>query len=235
MRRQQGELVDLLPLPSSTGGDWGEGRLGKLCPLRGALGHDHGFTLLEILVALVVLGFVLAGIAGGVQFGQRAADMQARSIAAHADMGSVDRLLRRLVAAMEPGSLSDPPRITGGTAALGFTTDLGSAATALGTGEADIGLVVEAGHRLVLRWQPALSAIRLGPAAAPRSSVLLDGVDRVEFAYWGHGEGGGGQWLAAWKERDIPPLIRIRLHFAPGTYRSWPDIIAATERLRANG
>ncbi len=197
--------------------------------------HDHGFTLLEILVALVVLGFLLAGIAGGVQFGQRAADMQARSIAAHADMGSVDRLLRRLVAAMDPGSLSDPAHITGGAAALGFTTDLGSAATAMGDGEADVGLVVDAGHHLVLRWQPALHAIRLGSAPAPQTSVLLDGVDRVEFAYWGHAEGGGGQWLATWKERDIPPLVRIRLHFAPGTKRSWPDIIAATERLRASG
>ncbi len=203
--------------------------------------RDHGFTLLEILVALVVLGFVLAGIAGGVQFGQRAADMQARSIAAHADMGSVDRLLRRLVAAMDPGSLSDPPHITGGATALGFTTDLGSAATAMGDGEADIGLVVDAGHHLVVRWQPALHAVRLGPAPGPQTSVLLDGVDRVEFAYWGHAQGGGqgsggaGQWLTTWNERDIPPLVRIRLHFAPGTKRSWPDIIAATERLRASG
>ena len=166
------------------------------------------------------------------QFGQRAADMQARSIAAHADMGAADRLLRRLVAAMDAGSLADPPHLTARASALGFTTDLGSAAAALGGGEAEIGLVVDAGHRLVLRWEPALHGVRLGPAPAPRSSVLLDGVERVEFAYWGHGEGGGGAWLSAWAERDIPPLVRIRLRFLPETHRAWPDIIAATERVR---
>ena len=196
--------------------------------------QDRGFTLLEVLVALVVLGFVLAGIAGGVQFGERAADMQARSIAAHADMGAVDRLLRQLIAAMDPGSLTDPPHFTGGASALGFTTDLGRAATALGEGEADIGLVVDGGHHLVLRWLPALHAVRLGPPPVPASSVLLDAVDRVEFAYWGHGAGGAGQWLTGWGERDIPALIRIRLHFTPGSHRSWPDIIAATERLRSS-
>lgn len=193
---------------------------------------DRGFTLLELLVALVVLGFVLAGIAGGVQFGQRAADMQARSIAAHSDMGAADRLLRRLVAAMDAGSLAEPPHLTAGPSALGFTTDLGSAAAAIGDGEADIGIVVDAGHRLVLRWEPALHAIRLGPPPVPQTSVILDGIERVEFAYWGHGEGGGGQWLTRWTERDIPALIRVRLHFLPEARRSWPDIIAATERLR---
>ena len=197
------------------------------------MGRDRGFTLLELLVALVVLGFVLAGIAGGVQFGERAADMQARSIAAHADMGAVDRLLRQLVAAMDPGSLADPPHITGSASALGFTTDLGRAATALGEGEADIGLVVDGGHHLVLRWLPALHAVRLGPSPIPATSVLLDGVDRVEFAYWGHA-GGTGQWLSGWDERDIPPLVRIRLHFSPGSHRTWPDIVATTERLRSS-
>ena len=208
------------PRPSPAGG-------------RGRRIAERGFTLLEILVALVVLGFVLAGIAGGVQFGQRAADMQARSIAAHADMGAADRLLRRLVAAMDPGTVTESPKLDGGATALGFTTDLGSAAAALGDGEADVGLGVDAAHRLVLRWTPALHAIRLGPPPVPRTAVVLDGVDRVDFAYWGHGEGGGGSWLTSWHEKDIPPLIRIRLRFVPEAHRVWPDIVAATERLRA--
>ena len=197
-------------------------------------GQDGGFTLLELLVALVVLGFVLAGIAGGVQFGQRAADMQARSIAANADMGSVDRLLRRLIAAMQAGSLAAPPHLTASASSLGFETDLGSAAAALGTGEAEVGLGVDAAHRLVLRWQPVVHAIRLGAPPVPQSSVLLDGVDRVEFAYWGRGPGGGSQWLSSWTDREVPTLIRIRLHFLPETHRIWPDIIAATQRERSN-
>ncbi len=201
-----------------------------------AAGSERGFTLLEVLVALVVLGFVLAGIAGGAQFGQRAADMQARSIAGHADSGAADRLLRQLVAEMDPGNATDGAHVTGGASALAFTTDLGRTAAALaGEGDAEIGLGVDAGHRLVLRWVPAVHAIRLVPAPPPATAVLLDGVERVEFAYWGHGEGGAGQWLSAWTERDLPPLVRIRLRFLPELHRSWPDIIAATERLRPGG
>ncbi len=193
---------------------------------------DAGFTLLELLVALVVLGFVLAGIAGGVQFGQRAADMQARSIAEHADLGAADRILRRLVAEMDPGGANDPPNLAAGASALGFTTDLGRAAPALAAngGEAEIGLGVDGGHRLVLRWTPAVHAIRLVPAPAA-TAVLLDGVERVEFAYWGHADRGGA-WVNSWTEKDIPPLVRIRLRFPADSHRSWPDIIAATERLR---
>ena len=193
-----------------------------------------GFTLLELLAALVVLGFILAGIAGGVQFGERATATQARSIAGHADAGAADRVLRRLVAGMDPGSENDVAHVTGSASGLAFTTGLGDAMAALGVrGEADVGIGVDAEHRLVLRWTPALHAIRLGPAPKPAEAVLLDGVQRVEFAYWGHGQGGGGQWVSSWEERDLPPLVRIRLRFVANAHRSWPDIIVATQRQRA--
>ena len=194
---------------------------------------DRGFTLLELLVALVVLGFVLAGIAGGVQFGQRAADMQARSIAAHADMGAADRLLRRLVAAMDAGSRRKPAELHRRGPPRSASRRIGQRRR----GDRGRGGRHRHGRgrraRLVLRWEPALHAVRLGPPPVPQTSVLLDGMERVEFAYWGHGEGGGGQWLARWTEKDIPALIRIRLHFLPAARRSWPDIIAATERICA--
>ncbi len=193
---------------------------------------EAGFTLLELLVALVVFGFVLAGIAGGVQFGLRAGGMQAQRIASTVDLGAADRLLRRLVAEMDPGTLTEAPEIAGRAATLSFVTDLGRAVAALsGDGEAEIGLGVDGSHRLVLRWSPYRHAINLGPPPSVSTSVLLDGVERVQFAYWGHGEGNAGQWLAAWTEKGLPPLVRIRLFFLPGSHQSWPDIIAATERL----
>ena len=147
--------------------------------------RDSGFTLLELLVALVVLGFVLTGIAAGVQFGQRATTMQARSIAKHVDLDSADRILRRLVAGMDPGTATEPPHLTADPAALGFTTDLSQAAAALpGNGQANIGLGVDGAHQLVLRWTPALHAVALAPPTPPATAVLVEGVERVEFAYW---------------------------------------------------
>ena len=192
-----------------------------------------GFTLLELLVALVVLGFVLAGIAGGVSFGLQAWDMQSRSVGSHTDLDAADRTLRALVAQMDPGTITEAPDLVAGPSRLTFTTALGSAATALGAQDAAVTLLAENGS-LVLRWTPALHAIRLGPPPRSGVTVLVPGVQRVEFAYWGHGEGGGA-WLAAWNEKDLPPLVRIRLVFPPSAHRTWPDIVAPTMRLRHEG
>ena len=197
---------------------------------------DAGFTLLELLVALVVFGFVLAGLVGGLRFGLRAQDTQSRTIAADADLGGTDRLLRSLVAEMDPGTAQSPPQIIGGDQAVGFVTDLGRAAAGFGQdGSADIGLGVDGQKRLVLRWQPVLHAVRLRPAPPPRSAVLLAGVEEVQVAFWSHGQGGAGTWQPRWAERGLPPLVRIRLRFPPDSHRHWPDIIVATQRFPAAG
>ncbi len=222
------------------------GRIGCDRPLTPALSQreretngavaESGFTLLELLVALVVFGFVLAGLVGGLQFGLRAQDTQARTISAQADLGGTDRLLRNLVAEMEPGSGSEPPDITGGPHALDFVTDLGRAAAGLGEGgSALVALGVDGQHRLVLRWEPVVHAVRLRPGPAPGMAVLLTGLDGVDFAYWAHGQGGGGSWQTTWADSGIPPLVRIRLRFPADSHRSWPDIIATTERLPTGG
>ena len=196
---------------------------------------DAGFTLLELLVALVVFGFVLAGLVGGLQFGLRAQDTQSRTIAEDADLGGTDRLLRSLVAEMDPGTAEEPPQITGGAHALAFATDLGRAAAGLGQdGNATIGLGVDSQHRLVLRWEPAVHAMRLRPPPPPGTSVLLTGLEGIDVAFWSHGQGSGGSWTSAWSEPGLPPLVRIRLRFQDG-HRSWPDIVAPTEKLPAGG
>ncbi len=193
-----------------------------------------GFTLLELLVALVVLGFVLAGIAQGVQFGLRTWTMQSRDSAAHADLDAADRVLRHLVAQMDPGTQATPPIVAGTESSLAFTTGLGEAAAALGVQEADVALLVQ-NHSLLLRWTPVARGIRLTPPPAATTTTLLPGVERVEFTYWAHGEGGAGSWLTAWTEQGLPPIVKIRLIFPQAAHRRWPDILAPTMRLRPNG
>ena len=198
--------------------------------------QEAGFTLLELLVALVVLGFVLAGLVGGLQFGLRAQDTQSRMISEGADLGGTDRLLRSLIGQMDPGTISEPAQITAEPHALGFVTDLGSAAAGLGqNGSALVGLGVDGGHRLVLRWEPIVHAVRLRPGPAPSSAVLLTGLEGIDFAFWGHGQGGGASWQTTWTDKGIPELVRIRMRFPAASHQSWPEIIAITERLPTGG
>src|SRR5271170_7447617 len=56
-----------------------------------------GFTLLEMIVALVVLGFLMIGLTEGSRFGFRAWKHQADMIADHDQMDAVDRTLRQLL------------------------------------------------------------------------------------------------------------------------------------------
>ena len=122
-----------------------------------------GFTLLEVLVALVVLGLILAGLTQGTQFGLHVARRQTEVIANAGDMDAAERLLRRLIEQMNPGTSTHAPLLAGGPGSLAFTANLAAAAPALGVAEADVSLGVTADHRLVLRWTPHLHATLLGP------------------------------------------------------------------------
>ena len=188
--------------------------------------RQDGFTLLEILVALVVVGFLVVGLTTGVQFGVSAWERQAHVIGRHENLDAVDRTLRRLIEAMDPGTSTDPLPFQGGTATLAFTAELPMAAPAP-IRRADVGLGVDAAHRLVLRWTPHLHVIRFGPTPAPQTSELLRGVDHLQLAYWGPTTDG---WQSRWNQADLPKLIRIRLIFVKGDLRHWPDIVAAPVR-----
>ena len=185
--------------------------------------RDSGFTLLEVLVALTVLGFLTLGLTQGVRFGLLAWDRQTRILATRSELDAVDRLLRRLVEQMNPGTRRDPPVVNGAARSIEFRTDLGPAAGPLGVRDADIRLVAQDGL-LLLRWRPHLRAIRLAPPPLT-DTELLRGVEAIEIAYWDEAE-----WRAEWTRRSLPPLIRLRLRFAEGDRRRWPDILAAPLR-----
>ena len=233
-KRGQGFALD----PPKAGGLWKPVRLTKDTGQGGGgLGRAAGFTLLEILVALVVLGFLLAGLSQGTRFGLRAWDIQARMVDRHGELDAVDRTLRRLVQQAEPGAPSDATPLTGTARQMVLTSELpmasaGPAAQAE-TALADMILTVDAAHRLLLRWTPHRHVQRIGPPPPPRVAELLRGVERLEISYWRR-DGAGG-WLASWSEPGLPALVRIRILFVAGDQRRWPDVVAAPMLGRQGG
>ncbi len=198
-------------------------KLASATPVR-----QHGFTLLEILVALVVFGFLMAGLAQGTNLGLTAWNRQTQAIEARSDIDAVDRALRRLISQLDPAT-----EIGGRADAMVFTSELPESATAVTTRESDLLLLVDARHHLLLRWTPHRHAIQAGPRAAPQELDLLDGVERIDLAYLPRS--GGGGWLDEWKSDRPPGLVRVRLVFPTGDPRHWPDIVVATERERSDG
>jgi len=196
-------------------------------------GRQSGFTLLEILVALVVLGFLMVGLTQGVRAGLTMWGAQTRRVGETADLDAGARVLRRLLSGISLPSAggflvaSSTEKFEALPDSLTFVGDL---PTGFGTTRrADITLELHEG-RLVLRWTPRRHELSIAPPPEPIETELIRGVERFDLAYWGSpspGEPAG--WQSRWDRRDIPELIRVRLGFATGDRRRWPDLIAAPQ------
>ena len=197
---------------------------------RRSTARQAGFTLLEVLVALAVLGFLVLALAQGVRFGLGAWDSQARLLGRTGDLDVADRTLRRIVAHLVPTDDTRMPGLRGTATGFEGVTELPIPA-ASPMRQAVVAVGIDRAQRLVLRWTPHLHARRLGPPPAPEESELLRGVERIEVAYWSAAAGGG--WLPAWTRTELPDLVRVRLTFARNDRRRWPDIVAAPMRERA--
>lgn len=201
-------------------------------PSRNECAADAGFTLLEILAALVVLGLILAALSAGIRFGQAALHAQTRDTAVANQMVPVDETFRALIARAWPGAGGAGAAFVGTARTLSFRTTMPQSLTSVRTRDADISIGVDASHTLFLAWLP-WDRNWIVPKPVPARIDLLTGVDHVEFAYWDPGlKLPPGAWVTAWVGTSAPKLVRARLVFVKDTGMRWPDIIAATERDR---
>jgi general secretion pathway protein J len=182
-----------------------------------------GFTLLEVLVSLVVLGCVVLALGQGVRFGVTASNAQARMADADEEFVVVTRTLRRLITLMDPGTEDAPAVLVAGPHSLGFVSALPTATESATGSPVDVMLLMDAAQRLVLRWRPYLHATWLGPPPPMTDTELARGVRQLDLAYLRP----GGGWTTTWRGRALPALVRIHLTFAPGDPRHWSDVTVA--------
>jgi prepilin-type N-terminal cleavage/methylation domain-containing protein len=195
-------------------------------------GQADGFTLLELLVGLVVLGFLLAGLTQGVRSALAFRDAQSRHLDKAGDVNAVMRLLRQMLTALPkvPGN----ERLVATESGAGFKGEadhlsfVGDLPTGLGSlRRADMTLYVRDG-RLMLSWVPHRHERTLGARPPPSRTELLQGVERIDLAYWGSpGAGRPAGWQSRWEGLVAPDLIRIRVIFGRGNARPWPDLMVS--------
>ncbi len=178
---------------------------------------EAGFTLLEMLVALVVFGLVMAGIAQAFRYGTAAIAIGRHATQAPEDLAAADMALRRMIEQAQPGSMK------GGPVALAFTTRLPQGAGAVG-GLQDVALQRGPGGVLVLRYAPHPPGRPLGPAPVPGTDILAAGVDGISFSYLVSASGSGPVWETGWSGGGLPLLVRMHLALRR---RAWPDLVAA--------
>lgn len=190
-----------------------------------------GFTLVEILVAITLLGLLMAALFGGVQLGVRAWEASEERLDEGSRLTTVHGFLReRLAQAYLLDELvpdtNAGPAFAGEPDRLSFVTLMPEH---LGGGFQRMVLAVTAaaeGSDLAVTWWPAeLDDAALDPDAV-RSRALLADVAELRLAYFGSvGRDQPAAWHDVWAQPVLPQLVRVQLRFPDQDVRSWPDLI----------
>jgi general secretion pathway protein J len=198
------------------------------------LRQQAGFTLLEMLVVVVVLGMLMIGLTQGVRAGLTLWDAQSRRTDETAELDAAARVLRSLLSGITGSSAAGfAPGAAGAGEFKGTSESLifiGDLPTGLGTTRrAEITLALSQG-RFVLRWVPHRHELSAAPPPQPTETELVRKVDRLELAYWGSpSPDQPAGWQAQWDGPAIPVLIRLRLILSKDDRRRFPDLIAAPQ------
>lgn len=191
-----------------------------------------GFTLVEVLVALAVLGMAALLLLQALQLSGRLVQRQDAEAAALDQVASAQRAIRSVVERLRPLTRTDSAR-----------------AIVEARGSADAFAMIApppdgAGPGMLQRYRLTRTAagdLVLYTAGLRRQGLdltgedpigwtpqpLLRGVRRLSLSYFGPtATSREPLWQARWWDRSqLPDLVRIRLEFAAGDRRVWPDLV----------
>jgi general secretion pathway protein J len=199
--------------------------------------HMAGFTLLELLIALALLGFILVLLFGGLRLGMRSWDAAQRQIDTMNSVRSIEGLLRSefSTAFPYPWTGAYPPRLAflGESKKISFVAPLPSRIESGGLSVISVELEqATGGMRLVWRHTPLTSRMRDFSALAQAPEMVLagselGGVEDIAISYYGRsGNAAEPAWLGRWEnEPRLPQLIRIQVKLSNG--EPWPDFVVA--------
>lgn len=194
--------------------------------------RDYGFTLIEMLVSLAILGMMATMLLGGLQTVGRFANRTVAQIDADDTVVAAQRLLRDRIEQLRP--TINPNSAVAIVDANGDEGNFNFIAPPLARAEPDslwrYRIVVTAAGDLLLLTANSLDDrynFTAPDDAGWQPLTLLNNVRTVRINYFGERLAGfGSSWQVNWIQRPQPPaLVRIRVSFRDGDRRRWPDLV----------
>ena len=191
---------------------------------------EGGFTLMEVLVAMTLLGLLMAALSGSIGFVGRSADRGWEMSERSASLSRVEETMRRLVERSFPADIKVQTKtrfLFSGTAqrlTLVAYDAAGMTSPGLYVHELE-DVAIGNQHRLMFRRRPFTGYSPQTSNSQASEAALLAGDFSFRFSYFGAPRPGVARaWLDEWQfERNLPDLIRLQITDGGGT--AWQAIV----------
>lgn len=191
--------------------------------------NQAGYSLIELVIVLALLGLISVAIAGSLRFGSRVWERTEQEIAATETARGGHALLGTLVGHLYPRAAAEgsDAAFDGSAERMTFLTGASSAYGAGGIARVTLSVKKERGIAALMLSHQAEEG-----ASAAQEEMLLDGAERIGFAY-AEINNGVVAWTDSWAGKTrFPALIRVRAVFPKGAGR-WPDLVVRPRIDRA--
>jgi general secretion pathway protein J len=199
--------------------------------------RESGFTLIEMVVAMTILGVMLGLLYQGLTFALRSWDASDVNGRLAMDRRIGENFLRREVSELFPMRWKDPVTLKlafdGDSKRLRFVSARPAGISTGGLALVSVEVAEDARnpreHNLVMRRaMPDDEQVDFRPLDKAEPSVLIANIDSVQFAYFGaENDFADPKWTDQWTYPSrVPQMIRMRVKTADGD--TLPDMVMKT-------
>jgi prepilin-type N-terminal cleavage/methylation domain-containing protein len=201
--------------------------------MRALVGNQRGFTLVEMLVATAIMGFVLSAALLAVQAGTQASDVTTGRAEAQSSIRfALDRMIADMRAAGYNPTLATFDPIDSGSM-NSFTVMLNTDLNGNGTLDAPVGTCDAAAQAERVRYRKSgtslMRAVMTNATTVACETTLIGGVQSLTFTYRGPDDSATGTTSATVRTIEVALTIQPE---SMGSYKVGTMAAAMTDRAR---